>query len=382
MEPVLMKTMSPGTSQGSAIRVAVAAAILVSLFAWSIGPFTSAAMAQSTDAATQQVLADIVETVAPAVVTVYNLDALEGMDAGSQPDPIQGVGSGFIIDEEGHVVTNWHVTTGGEAYAVQFADGTTVEAELIGEDPRDDLAVVKIAPEAVPASVPFGDSDALRPGEPVFAIGSPLGQFSNTVTEGIVSGLGRDQLGGPGSFCQNYADLIQHDAAINPGNSGGPLFNMAGEVVGVNTLGLPTDPTGLPLQGLFFAVPGNLVNDVAQQLIATGSISAPYIGISSTSLDPAIAAANDLPVDQGNFVQGVEEGSPAEDAGLEEGDIVTAVDGTEISLARTLPNILLDYQPGDEIELTVLRDDDEQTLPLTLGEAPEQLLEDCQLAVP
>lgn len=361
----------------------LAVALFASLFTWSLSSLTATAGAQSTPSAAQPSLADVVARVAPAVVTVYNLDVLEGMGALSEDESNpQGVGSGFIIDQEGHVVTNWHVTNGGDAYAVQFADGTTVDAELIGEDPRDDLAVVKIAPEAVPATVAFGDSDALRPGDPVFAIGTPLGAFANTVTEGIVGGLGRDQLGGASSLCQNYADLVQHDAAINPGNSGGPLFNMAGEVIGVNTLGLPTDPSGLPLQGLFFAVPGNLVSDVAQQLIESGSISAPYIGVQSASIDPAVAAANDLPVDQGNYVDQVEGGSPADDAGLEQGDIITAVDGTEITLERTLPNILLDYQPGDEIELAILRDGDEQTVALTLGEAPADVLEACQLGAP
>jgi len=362
-------------------RGTLAVTLLISVFTWSLSPFTGNAVAQSTESATQLPLADVVERVAPSVVTVYNLDALEGMDAGSQSDPIQGVGSGFIIDEEGHVVTNWHVTTGGAAYAVQFADGTTVEAELIGEDPRDDLAVIKVAPEAVPASVAFGDSDALRPGEPVFAIGSPLGAFSNTVTEGIVSGLGRDQLGA-GSFCQNYADLIQHDAAINPGNSGGPLFNMAGEVIGVNTLGLPADPTGLPLQGLFFAVPGNLVSEVARQLIETGEISSPYLGIRSEVNNPGLAATEDLTVDEGVFVVEVTEGSPADEAGLERGDVLVAVDDMELTQDQTLSDIILDHAPGDNIALSVIQDGDETIIDLTVGQIPESILDDCELEQP
>lgn len=360
----------------------LAVALFASLFTWSLSSLTATAGAQSTPPAAQPSLADVVERVAPAVVTVYNLDVLEGIGALSEEDEAiqQGVGSGFIIDEEGHVVTNWHVTTGGDAYAVQFADGTTVEAELIGEDPRDDLAVVKIAPEAVPATVAFGDSDALRPGDPVFAIGTPLGAFANTVTEGIVGGLGRDQLGeGSTNFCQNYSDLIQHDAAINPGNSGGPLFNMAGEIVGVNTLGLPTDQSGLPLQGLFFAVPGNLVSEVTQELIATGQISSPYLGIRTITNDPGVAAAEDLTVDEGVFVGEVTEGSPADEAGLEAGDVIIAIDGTQITPDQTLADIVLDHDPGDEITLSVVRGDEEIDIELTVGEVPESTLDECVL---
>lgn len=359
----------------------LAVALFASLFTWSLSSLTATAGAQSTPPAAQPSLADVVERVAPAVVTVYNLDVLEGIGALSEEDEAiqQGVGSGFIIDEEGHVVTNWHVTTGGDAYAVQFADGTTVEAELIGEDPRDDLAVVKIDPEAVPATVAFGDSEALRPGDPVFAIGTPLGAFANTVTEGIVGGLGRDQLNSSEGYCQNYADLIQHDAAINPGNSGGPLFNMAGEVIGVNTLGLPTDASGLPVQGLFFAVPGNLVKEVAQELIETGELSSPYLGISTSPNDPAVAASEDLSVDEGAFVAEVFDGSPADEAGLEAGDVVVAIDGSEITQNQTLGDIILSREPGDDITLSVVRGDEEIEIGLTVGEVPESELDDCVL---
>lgn len=374
-----MNFSSARSIRGAALHGFIALALFVSLFTWSLSPLAGTALAQSTPGGVPAApLADVVATVSPAVVTVYNLTTAQGLlGEGGEPEE-RGVGTGFIINAEGYVVTNWHVTTGGDTYAVQFADGSTVDAELIGEDPRDDLAVVRIAPESVPATVSFGDSDALRPGEPVFAIGSPLGQFANTVTEGIVSGLGRNQLGSS-SLCQNYADLIQHDAAINPGNSGGPLFNMAGQVVGVNTLGIPSGANGVPLQGLFFAVPGNLVTEVAQQLIANGRISAPYLGVSSISLDPQVAAANDLPVDQGNYVDEVVEGTPAEAAGLEQGDVITAVGETQISPLRTLANILLDYAPGDQVTLTVQRGNDVETIELTLGEAPVDILEACSL---
>jgi len=357
----------------------------VSLVAMVMGGllfFPAATLAQDTTptASEDRSAADVVEQVAPAVVTVYNLDVLEG-GFGQQAQTVpQGVGTGFIIDEEGHVVTNWHVVTGGEQYAVQLSDGTLVEAELIGEDPRDDLAVVKIDPASVPATVAFGDSDALRPGEGVIAIGSPLGQFTNTVTEGIVSGLGRDNLGTGNNFCQTYANLIQHDAAINPGNSGGPLFNMRGEVIGVNTLGLPTGDGGTPLQGLFFAVPASTVITAAEQLIANGTISAPYIGVMSEDINPGIAEANNLPVDFGNLVVEVSPNSPADEAGLQPEDIITAIGGTQISQEQSLGSIIVEeHQPGDTVQLTIVRNGEEQTVDLTIGEAPAEIFEACTL---
>lgn len=322
---------------------------------------------------------EVVDQVGSAVVTVVNEQTVN-TQFGTQETQQVGAGTGFIIDEEGHIVTNWHVVTGGTSFLVILADGTEVDAELIGEDPRDDLAVVKIDPSVVPAIVPLGDSDALRPGQTVLAIGSPLGAFGNTVTSGIVSALDRDQLGqGQISICQNYSDLIQHDAAINPGNSGGPLFNLQGEVVGVNTLGIPQSTSGVPVQGLFFAVPSNTVSAVVQQLIDQGFISAPYLGISLISLNPQLAAVNNLPVESGVYIDSVEAAGPAEQAGLQPGDIILSINGEDITPMNTLATMLLNYQPGETVELTVLRDGQETSLQLTFGEAPEELFERCTL---
>ncbi len=375
-----MNISSASSIRGAALHGFVVLAFLVSLVAWSLSPLTGTALAQSTPGAPPAApLADVVATVSPAVVTVYNLTTAQGVLGGEAQPERQGVGSGFIINAEGYVVTNWHVTVGGDAYAVQFSDGQSVEAELVGDDPRDDLAVLRIAPESVPATVSFGDSDALRPGDPEFAIGSPLGDFANTVTEGIVSGLGRDQLNTSDNFCQVYADLIQHDASINPGNSGGPLFNAAGQVIGVNTLGLPADESGLPLQGLFFAVPGNLVSDIAQQLIATGQIAIPYVGVRSFDVDPAVAAELELRVDQGSYIDEVTGESPAQEAGLQQGDVITAIDGRPITQEESLGNIVLDYDPGNQIALNVIRDGEEETVNLTLGEVPQSNFDTCEL---
>lgn len=317
---------------------------------------------------------EVVDQVGPAVVTVINQQTVaDGVIGDSQPVPV-GAGTGFIIDTDGHIVTNWHVVTGGTSFLVILSDGTDIEAELIGEDPRNDLAVVKIDSEAVPETVPFGDSSQLQQGQTVLAIGSPLGKFGNTVTRGIISGLGRDQLSSEG-LCQNYSDLIQHDAAINPGNSGGPLFNLQGEVIGVNTLGIPSVNGGVPIQGLFFAVPSNTVVQVVQEIIEDGSISAPYLGISFEPLNPQIAAINELPVDFGLFVRSVEQGTPADEAGLTANDIIVAVDGNRIDAQQTFSSLLMEYEPGDTAELTVMRDGQETPISITFGEVPQELFE-------
>ena len=372
--------------------VAMVLALIVSAVTWTSIPQSATASPGDQQAATGDLAlqddglttVELVEQVNPAVVTVYNLTTLENELTGELQDVPQGTGTGFIIDEEGHIVTNWHVVTSGEEYAVALFDGTTVPAELIGSDPRDDLAVVKIDPNDVPGVVPLGDSEMLQPGQPVVAIGSPLGAFTNTVTAGIVSGLDRDGFGGFSANCQNYADLIQHDAAINPGNSGGPLFNMEGEVIGVNTLGLPEGQGGVSLQGLFFAVPSNLVADVAQQLIENGRIAAPYMGIGQEPIDPGTAAALELDVVGNPRVLNVSPGTPAEESGLQPNDIITAVDDQEIGVEQGLAAILLDYQPGDTVELTILRADatgefEELTVDLTFGNVPDELLEACAL---
>jgi 2-alkenal reductase len=320
---------------------------------------------------------EVVDQVGQAVVTVINQQTVEDLFGPSETVQA-GAGTGFIFDAEGYIITNWHVVTGGTSYIVVLADGTEVEAELIGEDPRDDLAVVKIDPSVVPAVVPFGDSEALRPGQTVLAIGSPLGAFGNTVTRGIVSALNRDQLSGEG-ICQAYNDLIQHDAAINQGNSGGPLFNLRGEVVGVNTLGIPQSGQGVPVQGLFFAVPSNIVVTVVDQIIEQGFISAPYLGISFTPLNPQIAAVNNIDIDRGLYVQAIEPGGPAAGAGLQPDDIILAVDGNDIRPDNTLSTMLLQYDPGDTVELTVDRVGETIMLSLTFGEVPQEVFEQCTL---
>ncbi|MFN8590904.1 MAG: trypsin-like peptidase domain-containing protein [Thermomicrobiales bacterium] len=284
----------------------------------------------------------VVEHVGPAVVTVINKQIEED---GTEPVPV-GSGSGFFLDADGHVVTNQHVVENGVAFVVTTSDGNELPATLVGADRNADVAVLKVD-GPVPAVAPLGDSGNLLPGQPVLALGSPLGTFSNTVTEGIVSALGRtvpDDNGGP-----ELLNLIQHDAAINPGNSGGPLVTLTGEVVGINTLGI------IDAQGLFFAVPSETVRDVAQQLISEGAVDYPYLGLRLAQLDEPTALRWALPISDGFYVQGVVAGSPAEAAGMQVGDVVTAINRERVGDQQTMVGALFQYKPGDTVQLTVQR---------------------------
>ena len=308
----------------------------------------------------------IVDRVRPAVVTVINEQQFNDGFFG-ETEVEAGRGTGFIIDNAGHVVTNQHVVSGGSGFQVILANGENRDATLVGADPRSDLAVVRMD-GPIPASVSFGDSNTLKQGQPVLAIGSPLGDFTGTVTAGIVSALGRDfPLAAAGSGEEGiYTDLIQHDAAINPGNSGGPLFDIAGRVIGVNTLGIPQ--SGMtPVQGLFFAIPANQVARITDELIETGEVAYPLIGISFQQITPDLAAQNDLPVDYGGFVQATESGGPADEAGIVEGDIILGIGDQRISGQTTFTEALFANDPGDTVPVTVLRDGQERQFQVTLG---------------
>lgn len=300
----------------------------------------------------------VVQHVGASVVTVINQQMFQGFDT---VQPV-GSGTGFIVDQQGHIVTNWHVVQGGQEFLVILSNGERRPATLVGSDPISDLAVVKID-GALPAVASFGDSDLLQVGESVLAIGSPLGTYTNTVTEGIISALGRDL---PQS---NYNNLIQHDAAINPGNSGGPLFNMQGQVIGVNTLGV-SEENGQSIQGLFFALPGNQVNSIVSRLIADGRVVYPFFGITYQTINWQNAAQANLPVDSGVYITEVSEGGPAAAAGLLPGDIVVSIDGVAIDEQNAFAEVLFLHKPGDTVTVVVLRGDQNLTVMLTLTERP------------
>lgn len=314
---------------------------------------------------------DLVEAVNPAVVTVINEQSFQGFGnfGQGQLQPV-GSGTGFIISEDGYIVTNNHVVEGSEDLLVIFQDGSEVDATLIGTDPLTDLAVIQIDGD-VPGVVELGDSNELRVGEQVIAIGSALGEYTNTVTEGVVSGLGRAL---PSQSGDNLDNLIQHDAAINPGNSGGPLFTLDGEVVGVNTAVVRQAETGVPAEGLGFAIPSNTVQEISAQLIDEGSVERPYLGITYGMLNPQRATSLNLDIDQGAYVQEVEPNSPAGTAGLEGGDVIVSLDGQDLTEDMSLQDVLFEYAPGDSIELEVFRSSTGETTTITvdLGTRPAQ----------
>jgi 2-alkenal reductase len=314
-------------------------------------------------------LADMVEQVNPAVVTVINKQTFGGFYDQSGEPQTAGTGTGFFISKDGYLVTNNHVVEGSEELSVIFADGTQVDATLVGTDPLTDLAVIKVDGD-IPGYVELGDSSALRPGDHVIAIGSPLGAYTNTVTEGIVSGIGR-RVQGTSAAVDN---LIQHDAAINPGNSGGPLFTLDGKVVGVNTLVVRQSGNGIPAEGLGFAIPSDTVAQVSQAIITNGQVERPYLGITFLPLSPTASATLGLDVDYGALIQEIQPG-PASDAGLQVDDVITHIDGIAIDEDNTLTDLLFQHKPGDTVELTVHRSSTSETLTVdvTLGTRPEGL---------
>src|SRR4051794_1918242 len=296
----------------------------------------------------------IATQVDPAVVTVINnqtaratrrtagslipnLPGGNGSTPSGSSNPVPtGLGSGVIFDNQGDILTNNHVVDGASSLSVQLADGTQVDATLVGRDPSQDVAVVKIDAAKAPAVATLGDSNTVKPGQPVVALGSPE-TLANTVTAGIISGVNRQ--------IDTYAGLIQTDAAINPGNSGGPLVNAQGQVIGLNTLGLASQGD----QGLNFAIPINTAKQAAQTLMAKGNgavvATKSYLGVSVDSLNSS----------KGAVVSKVQPGTPAEKAGVQAGDIITAVNGTTLNGTTTLGSILATLKPGDTATLTVNR---------------------------
>ncbi|MCX2728323.1 trypsin-like peptidase domain-containing protein [Thermomicrobium sp. 4228-Ro] len=317
---------------------------------------TAPAPAAETNFATA--IETVAQQVTPAVVYVAVRSIVPSLFGFGQIQ--QGVGSGVIFDARGYILTNDHVIAGAQEIQVVLGDGRQFTGRVVGRSPANDIAVVKIDGENLPVAT-LGDSDQLRVGQWVVAIGNALGlEGGPTVTAGVVSALNRTITPSPGEAA--FGPLIQTDAAINPGNSGGPLVNLQGEVVGINTAKIQT------AEGIGFAIPINKAKEIVQQLLEARP--RPYLGITSVSVTPALAAAYGLPVSRGVLVVDVESGGPADQAGIQPGDIIVRLDDREIANGDDLQAALGIHQPGDEVTLVVNRNGREISLRVTLGTAP------------
>lgn len=312
----------------------------------------------------------VAKSVLPSIVGIeikYNVSSFFGNSEA------KATGSGVIISEDGYIITNNHVvsteTSSSSFYTITEAKGLTVklygddkeyEAKIIGTDAYTDLAVIKIDAQGLTPAV-LGDSDSLEVGEFVLAMGNPL-DMDFTVTSGIISAVNREVSASDGT---SYS-AIQTDAAINSGNSGGALVNLKGEVIGINNLKL----SGEGIEGIGFAIPINSTTDVVNQLIEFKAVKRPYIGVTGQGIDSSITEIYGLPA--GVSVKEVEEGSPADKAGLQKGDIITKIEGKEVSTVTELNKVKYTYKIGDTVTLTILRNGQEQEIKLTLGEEPVQ----------
>ena len=360
---------------GLGLTAAAVAVIIVTAFLWA-GPGAEAITGSAAASVLfdEQTAIDIYEGVSPAVVEV-NVGRGSGRSLRSL-----GSGSGFLVDNEGHIVTNNHVVEAGGNIQVKFSSGATAEATIVGRNPANDLALLKVDASVVANVQPvdLGDSDALKPGQMAIAIGNPFG-LEGSVTVGVISQIQRSfssDLGRP------ISNVIQTDANINPGNSGGPLLNSSGEVVGINTA-MQVSPTGQGIGGIGFAVPINTLKDVLPRLKSEAIVRPPWLGVQAGDIDSSTAERLGLPVDRGVYVIGVAPGSPAEDAGLVEsgfdsqrrasdgGDIITEVDGVAVGSTAELITQLNAHEPGDPVTLTVIRGDATLQIEATLGQWPE-----------
>lgn len=341
---------------------------------------------------------NIVKKVGPSVVTVSEIAAPQSSSSSSPfdsgpfsffgihgdnsgnggsdslspaPDQAQSIGSGFIISADGLIVTNKHVVsdTGGK-YTVTTSDGKKYTVQQIYRDPLNDVALVKINtsdnPGKILLPVTLGDSTNLQVGQYAVAIGSALGQFQNTVTTGVVSGLGRQITAGDpyAGEAENLTNVIQTSAAISPGNSGGPLLDSSGRVIGVNTA---VSQSG---QNIGFALPINSIKDSLSNFNQTGQFNRPYIGVAYRMLSKATALANDVP--QGAYLQDVIKGSPADKAGLQAGDIITQIDNQKIADKTEIATVIAKKKVGDAIAITYSRNSNTNTVRVQLVSAPQQ----------
>jgi S1-C subfamily serine protease len=375
-----MKTLT------SKIAVVIAALLVIGA-AFAVGTsvhlVTNTTSAAPTTLYNQDTITSIYNNASPAVVEI---DVTQTVDSVFGKSTQEGLGSGFLVDNQGDILTNNHVVDGATSVQVVLTNGNSVSGKVLGTDPVDDLAVVSVDPSAVSGITPLklGDSSLVVPGQMAIAIGNPLG-FTDSITVGIISGLNRSI---PNS---NFRGMLQTDAAINPGNSGGPLLDNQGNVIGINTAA-EIGVTGA--DGIGFAIPSNLASKILPDLIAGKTVSRPWLGITGTALTQATASQLGLSVNKGVYIMSVIANGPAEKAGLKAGgsnadgtltaggDVITAVDGKSVASVEDLSAYISTKSVGDKVSLTVLRNGQSITVQVTLDAWPADLSSSATPQVP
>jgi S1-C subfamily serine protease len=361
--------------RGRGLLAVVVAALVGALAATGVtlaltertGPATSAPQIE-VEGEAQGVVPAVAQAVTPSVVSIDVLGG--GSGPGDLPfggGPQSGLGSGVIYRSDGYILTNHHVVENAETLRVRLSSGDVMDAEVVGSDPLNDLAVVRVDAEDLPAVNVRPEDETVRVGETVIAIGSPFG-LDGSVTTGIVSALNRDiQVGEEDGVALTIPSVIQTDAAINPGNSGGALVDARGRLVGINTAILTGSGAN---QGVGFAVPAEQAISSAEQLIEQGFVRHPLLGVTGIDVSPEVAEEFGLDASRGAVVDSVQDGSGADEAGLQSGDIIVAVDGDELATMAELVALVRVREPGDTLQLTIVRDGEELEFDVTLGERP------------
>lgn len=318
----------------------------------------------------EESIAAVATAVSPSVVSVLT-STNQTSRIYSQQYVQEGAGTGMIVSSDGYIMTNKHVVDGADTVTIVLPDGRKYEnVDVLGSDPLNDVAFLKIKNVTNLPAITLGDSKTIRIGQSVVAIGNALGQYQNSVTSGIVSGTGRPVVassdGTATGEAENLTDLIQTDAAINSGNSGGPLLNLKGQVIGINTA------IAADAQSIGFAIPISATKGLLRHVIKTGKVERAYLGVQYVSITPAIKEEYNLSADRGDYVTAergasVQSGGPADKAGIKDGDIITSVNGSKVGEVASVSSLISEYEPGDKVEITVLRDGREVKLNATLG---------------
>ncbi|MES2876201.1 MAG: trypsin-like peptidase domain-containing protein [Patescibacteria group bacterium] len=318
----------------------------------------------------EESIAAVAKAVSPSVVSVLT-STNQTSRLYSQQYQQSGAGTGMIVSSNGYIMTNKHVVEGADSVTVVLPDGRKFDSvEVLGSDPLNDVAFLRIKDVSDLPAITLGDSKTIRIGQSVVAIGNALGQYQNSVTSGIISGTGRPVIassdGTSTGSAESLTDLIQTDAAINSGNSGGPLLNLQGQVIGINTA------IAENAQSIGFAIPISATKGLLSHVIKTGKVERAYLGVQYISITPAVKEEYDLQVDRGDYITAdrgasVQSGGPADKAGVKDGDVLVAVNGFKVGEVASVSSLISEYEPGQKVELTVLRDGREVKLTATLG---------------